>query len=142
MFRIECFCDDKKLARILWTLQTCGVYNLTSMPVINAQKRAGQVKAKVASGNRLEMLRHWLTKRHMAEVRPQDIREFAEQHGLSVKSYSNILAAAKEAGLLERIGVDFRYRVKLKPAKPKPTKPKRRSKTKLKLVTKPSPEAA
>jgi hypothetical protein len=143
MFRIECFCDDKNLAKTLWALQTMGVYNLTSVPVVNAKKQGDKVKANVSTGNRLDMLRRFIKKWNYTEMVPNDIRNFAEKHGLSVKSYSNILVAAQEAGILKRIGSEFRYKVTdqapLARSKPK-SKPKKVRK--LKVVSASNPEEA
>jgi hypothetical protein len=137
MFRIECFCDDKYLAKTLWALQAVGgVYNLTSTPVVNVQKRDGVLRQRVPNGTRIETLRLWLTKRKLRIVTPGDIRSFAKEHNLSTTSYSNILRIAQDEGLLKRVPGEFRYRVLLKPVKLVKKKPKRKvKKAKLKVVT-------
>jgi hypothetical protein len=108
MFKIECYCDDKKLAKALWMLQTVGVYNVTSVPVVNATKTAnGSVRQ--AAGTMLEALAAYIKANKLKEVQPIDMKRFVEKRG--IRTYSNVLRDAVEAGMLRRIGDEYRYRV-------------------------------
>jgi hypothetical protein len=108
MFRIECFCDDNKLAKVLWLLQG-HVYNLTSAPVVNATKKGGRVQAK--SKDIMEMFLQHLHDMKLTEVVPSDVKEFSDNLGRSGNYYSGVLRRAVDAGHLRRIGDDYRYRV-------------------------------
>jgi hypothetical protein len=112
MFRVECFCDDKKLAKVLWVLQSVGVYNVSSQPVVNAEKSKGKIRAKTTAADKLEILRQLITQRDLKEIGPTEIKEVAQQAGINEKGYSNILRAAIKARMLSRVGKTFRYRVK------------------------------
>jgi hypothetical protein len=115
MFRIVCFVDDKKLAKVKWLLHG-HVYNMTDAPVINAKREDRTVRAKASAGKRSEMFKHWLQRHKLKEVNPQMVRNFCESVGLSDGSYSAILTAATSQGFLQRIGGEYRYKVLLKPA--------------------------
>jgi len=108
MFRIECFCDDGKLAKVLWLLQG-NVYNCHPEPVVNAIKKNGRVQSK--SRNVLELFQTWIHETRLREVTPTHVREFADTLGKSGNYYSSLLRKAVDAGMLERIGAEYRYRV-------------------------------
>lgn len=110
MFRIECFCDDAKLPKVLWLLQG-NVYNMTSMPVVNANKKGNRVQAK--SGDILEMFANFLKEGKYKEITPAIAKEFGESIGRAKNYYSSLLKKAIDAGMLSRIGAQFRYRVLL-----------------------------
>jgi hypothetical protein len=135
MFRIVCFCDDKHLPKILWLLQG-QVYDLTNEPVVNAKKVKGKVKANIKSGDKMEMLEQYL--QDYKEVTPDEVRGFCKEVGLRPGGYSLVLSNAIKAGLLRRIGVEYRYTVLTK----KKPKLKRSKKSKTNVVTLPKKNEA
>jgi hypothetical protein len=108
MFRIECFCDDAKLAKIKWLLLG-HVYNLTDEPVVNAVKKGGRVQAKARDV--LEMFANYLQAGNVKEVTPRIAKEFSDTLGKGNNYYSNLLRKAIAAGMLKRIGNDYRYQI-------------------------------
>lgn len=100
MFRIECFVDDKHLAKVMHGLSGLCM-ELQVVPVVNAETKNGKVMAKT-SGDTTEMLAKWLHEQKKHVIRPDDIKQFCLQHGRAEKSYSNVLAKAKKAGLLSK----------------------------------------
>jgi hypothetical protein len=126
MFRIECFCDDGKLAKVLWLLQG-HVYNLTNSPVINAKKTAnGAVKARIPNGEIAELFGDYVRKRKLQEVRAGDVRSFVTEIGYADTSYSHILTKLQAAGALKRVAgagsSQASYRVMAKATKAKAPK--------------------
>lgn len=139
MFRIECFCDDNKLAKVLWLLRG-HVYNLTNEPIINAKKASnGQVKPRVASGE-LENLFIAYAKQHkLRSVKAAEMRAFMNHLGFAEGSYSFYLTKLKNAKLLtmapgSKPPFDVSYNVKLGSVKQK-AKPKAKAKAKTKTKT-------
>ena len=51
MFRIECFCDDKRLPDVLRALALSGVYNVTPSPVTGAKAQQGKVVGDPVRGS-------------------------------------------------------------------------------------------
>jgi len=111
MFRIECFCDDKSLAKVLWLLQG-NVYNLKSDPVVNAAKKAGRVVAR--SSSVLEAFANYLHDKKITEVTPTIAKAFSNELGRAGNYYSNVIRKAVDAGMISRIGNDYRYLVMIK----------------------------
>jgi hypothetical protein len=113
MFRIECFCDDKKLSKALWALTTIGVYNVTSAPVVNAKKTAnGELQPRQRSGTLLDAFITHVRRTKVKEITPVDMKRFCEKNGRTARGYSNLLRDAIASGLLVRVGDEYRYRVK------------------------------
>jgi hypothetical protein len=102
MFKIDCFCDDRNLARVHHALAGI-VLDLKAVPVVNAKAgRNGKVTAET-NGGTLSLLAEWLKKEQATNVRASDIKAFATSHGKSEKSYSSILKTGTNAGLLKRL---------------------------------------
>jgi len=117
MFKIECYCDDKKLAKALWAMTAIGVYNVTSVPVTNAKKTAnGKLKPKIRQASLLAHFKEHLKQTKTQEVTPQLIKSWIEGQGRTSRNYSNVLRDAMKEGWLARIGHEYRYRVKLNTA--------------------------
>ena len=99
MFRIECFCDDNKLARVLMSLSGLA-YNVTPTPVANAKKAGGKVRQ--VNGSSVEMLMKGLVKRKLKDVGASEAREICVENGYAEGGYSYALKAAEELGYLKR----------------------------------------
>jgi len=103
MFRLEIFVDDRKLAYVLWALSGHVLEMRPPQPVANAQVKNGRVRAKVPSGDRVEMLMQHLRDKKITKMYgPSVVKEFCADIGLSEKSYSVVLRSALDARLLKR----------------------------------------
>jgi hypothetical protein len=101
MFRIEAFCDDKNLPRVLHALTGLLLGTPKIQPVANAQASNGVIKAKV-NGDLAALFEAHVKRHRLATVTPKQLKEFAVEHGYSEKSYSNILTRMIEAKHLRK----------------------------------------
>ena len=101
MFRIEAFCDDKNLPRVLHALAGLVHGQPAIQPVANAKVKNGVIRAK-SSGDIVEMFAEHLKTNKISIVIPADIRAFAVKHGYAEKSYSFFLSKLIQAKLLKR----------------------------------------
>jgi hypothetical protein len=99
MFRIECFCDDAKLGKVLMALNGLA-YDVSPTPVANAKIVAGKVRQ--VNGSTLEVLMTGIAKRRLKEVRARDMREIFVEAGLREEAYSHALTEAQSLGLLKK----------------------------------------
>jgi len=99
MFRIECFCDDNKLAKLLLALSGLA-YNVTPTPVVNAKKTAGGVRQ--VNGSSVEMLMKGIVKRKLKDVGASEAREICVENGYAEGGYSYALKGAEDLGYLKR----------------------------------------
>jgi hypothetical protein len=90
MFRVELFCEDKNLPRVLRALTGLVTTTPKIQPVANAEFTDGQIKQRT-NGNAIELFKDWVRKRKIDTVSPTEIRQFAVEHGYMEKSYSLIL---------------------------------------------------
>src|SRR5262245_40118643 len=108
VFRIECFCDDKSLAKILWALHEFGAYNVTNLPVKDSKPNGAATGRKMNP----DRVRHeqvpaaliaYAKQHNLKEMRAHHMREFAEAIGWSPVSYTHALkiARAKKAVALK-----------------------------------------
>src|SRR5262252_738625 len=91
MFRIEIYCDDKKLSFILWALAGHVLGEPKCQPVVNAVAKNGRVKAET-SGDPVEMFLKHLADRGGTSFNPAFMQDWCVSLGMKRKSYSNILA--------------------------------------------------
>jgi hypothetical protein len=103
MFRIEMFCDDKNLPKVLHAITGIALGTPKITPVANAQHKNGELKAKT-SGEVPAMFSAWVKKHHLKEVNASNMREFASEHGFSPTSYSHILSKVVKAKVVRKIG--------------------------------------
>jgi hypothetical protein len=101
MFRIEMFCDDKNLPRVLHQLAGLVLGTPKINPVANAGAKAGEVKSRT-NGDLLALFSAHLKQRKLTAVMAADVREFARANGYREGSYSHILAKAIAAKLLRK----------------------------------------
>jgi hypothetical protein len=103
LFRIEIFCDDKKLSYILWALTGHVLGDPKIQPVVNAAKKNGKVRAKT-SGKQMEMFAEFLKKLNPKTVVTSPmVREFCEKNGWKGDSCYYVVWQAKQRKLLKRI---------------------------------------
>lgn len=75
MFRIECFVDDKNLARALIALQGVAIQQPAVQPVINAEVGEDGIKA-TTSGSLCELFLDHIVKNKITYVRRTDIKDW------------------------------------------------------------------
>ena len=102
MFRVELFCDDLKLHRVLQAIAGLALGNPNIQPVANAKKQGGKVVPRVTNGDRIQILAKELARAKAKTVTPNDLKAFAKAHGLAETSYSVILKQAIEYGVLKK----------------------------------------
>ena len=100
MFRIEFFCDDRRLAAALHALVGVSHGAPTVQPVANL---ASNGKAKL-EGDTIQMFSQYIKKNRLAELRAADARVFCKEAGLAEASYNSVLGRAKKAGLIRKTG--------------------------------------
>src|SRR5262245_51522187 len=104
MFRLEIFCEDKNLPRVLHSLTGLIADTPKIQPVANAKMTGGKIKAKV-NGNLPELFKAFAKKNKLATVTPAELKTFAVEHGYAETSYSLFLARlVKEKILRKRSG--------------------------------------
>jgi hypothetical protein len=106
MFRIEFLCDDKRLPKVLLSLNGLILADgLKVQPVVNAKvnKRNGKVEARTG-GTALEMLADWYARSKKTQTSSAEIRTFLLKNGFSVDSCSSVIGRAIKMGMLKRIG--------------------------------------
>jgi hypothetical protein len=101
MFRIEAFCDDKNLSRVLHALMGLVHGQPAIQPVANGKVVKGEVRAKV-NGNLIEMFAAHVKKKKLAAITPTDIKAFAVDHGYAEGSYSLFLSKLIQAKFLRK----------------------------------------
>jgi hypothetical protein len=112
MFRIECFCEDRKLHLALRALTGITRGMPTVQPVTNVheddaeQETIGEVQHRVRAttdGSQTAMLAQYIHKKKVREINTDFIREFLKSIGASSahkSAASNLARRGKEAGLL------------------------------------------
>jgi hypothetical protein len=104
MFRIETFCDDKNLPRVLHALTGLVLGVPKATPVANATKKSnGAVRAET-SGDVTELFSAFVAKAHLREVNAASMKEFCRAHGYADASYSHVLGRLIKAKLLRKRG--------------------------------------
>lgn len=105
MFRIECFCDDSKLAKIKWALYELGAYNVTDMPVKDT-KPNGDARPAIRQIPLPKLVQEFVAfaKKHkLREFKAQQARDFTGSVGLSISSYSHVLSKLRTTGVVTKI---------------------------------------
>jgi hypothetical protein len=116
MFRIECFCEDKKLAGVLHALagQVIGMPGVT--PVVNVEVKAGKLK-QVTNGKLIDLFAEHLRTDKPEIINADYMRQFLRAMGRSNKSYSHLLKKAQDTKLIRKTGKGTASRYTVLPAK-------------------------
>lgn len=88
MFHIECFVDDKNLAKVKWALFELGAYNVVDKPVKNNKPGNGAYRTPLK-----EMPAAFVTyaKKHkLKEFRARELAAFVVEHGFSESSCGHV----------------------------------------------------
>jgi hypothetical protein len=106
--RVELFCDDLKVGKVLRALAGLALQPPKVQPVINAEMRGGEVAAEATNGALLELFRKWLIKKKLSVVVAAHIKRFLSESGLAEGKYGYLLKRAKESGLVRQKGRGIR----------------------------------
>lgn len=103
MFRIECFCEDRKLVEVLHALNGLVTMHTPPQPVVNAALVNGKLSAKT-DGSAMQLLAAWIKKNKLKQLRMSDMRNFAKENGKSPGSAGYFTNQAIKAGILKKHG--------------------------------------
>jgi hypothetical protein len=103
MFRIVCFCDDKKLAYVLWALTGHIHGSPEIIPVINAKKSGGKIK-QATNGKLIDMFADHIKNRPEHMINARFVKDFLEKIGNSPKSSGYVLKQAAAAKIIRKLG--------------------------------------
>ncbi len=114
MFRIECYCDDKRVGDVLQALKGLIHPNPNVVPVANVQLQNGQVKALV-KGDAFDMFIAHLKKNKVQSFRAREVQAFLVSIGRSKDSASYFTKGLRDRGLVRKTGSGFssKYHVKV-----------------------------
>lgn len=118
MFRVEFFCDDRKVGDALRNLLGIAVGVPVATPVINAEQKGGKVQSQ-SNGKLIEMFAHHISSSKADSVTSKEIQAWLSKIGMSPMSSSYVIKHSVSRGVLKKIAIG-NYRVIR--ALPKPTK--------------------
>lgn len=105
MFKIELFCDDKRLPTILRSLASLGALNVTSVPVANAEQRNGKVRQQSnEEGLTPSEAAIYTSAPKGHPFKPKDAASWLANAGFSRSSTSSVLCQLVKAKRLKRTG--------------------------------------
>lgn len=103
MFRIELFCDDKKVGDILRFLTGIAIGTPIVQPIINADVKNGKVVAQT-SGDLVDMFLYWLRQNKLTEFTAKHAQEFVVSIGKPIESYAYLVQKGKDIGAWKKLG--------------------------------------
>lgn len=103
MFRIECFCDDAKLSKLLWALTELGAYNVTSVPVADTKPNGHDKAPKIPFNEIVDRFFAFAKKHKLKDIRAEHVRQFMVSIGYSAQSYSYFLDKLRTVGAVSKI---------------------------------------
>lgn len=101
MFKIDCFVEDKNLAKVMHDLSGL-VHDLKAVPVVNAVLKNGTVQGQ--SGTLIERFVAEWKSRKLGKITAAEARSLAKAVGLSPTSYGHILHNAIKGGHVTKAG--------------------------------------
>jgi hypothetical protein len=116
MFRIECFCDDKKLAAVLRALAGLVVGSPGVTPVINAEVKAGKLKQSTG-GKLIDLFAEHLRAEKPEVIDSDYARAFIKDLGMSPASYTYLLRKACDTKLVRKTGKGTQSKYTVLPVK-------------------------
>jgi len=103
MFRVEFFCDDKRLAEALRSLAGVAIGDPKAQPVTNGENKNGAVVALDDGNVAMAFVRYAKTHKLTSPV-AEDFRDFCRYLGKSQTSYMYYRKKLIELGALKRRG--------------------------------------
>jgi hypothetical protein len=105
MFRIEIFCDDRKLVDVLRGIAGLAIGNPKIQPVVNAEKKKnGKIEAALPNGKIEEMLHANITNNKLSTIDASYVKGFLKSIGKAPTSYSYCINQAIKTGWLKKTG--------------------------------------
>lgn len=119
MFRVEFFCDDKKVGDALRRLVGIAIGKPQVEPVVNAEKKPnGKIEQVTANGGMVDLYIAHIKKHRLKEVSVQAAREFLVESGAGSAASAGYLLKHLKTRKLIRLAADspstgyrVRYRV-------------------------------
>jgi len=102
MFRVNLFCEDKKLADVLRGLAGLAVGNPEVQPVVNAVHKNGKIAA--ASGSLVEQFASYVKQNKITKFTSAEMKEFTKLAGMSPSSRSYLVKQLQTAGAVKKHG--------------------------------------
>lgn len=82
MFKVEFYCDDKKVGVALWRLLGIAIGKPEATPVVNAKpKRNGKIEQVTRSGNATDLFLAELRKERQRQINIADVRAWLDASG-------------------------------------------------------------
>jgi len=100
VFKVECFIDDKHLAKVMHGLDGL-VVDLRVVPVRNAVKKNGKLQSSAAS-SALEAIMAYARQAKLTVITAKQIQDAMKSYGFSPQGYSTAIATAKKAKVLKK----------------------------------------
>lgn len=100
MFRLEIFCDDKNLSRILHSLKGLAIGQPGIQPVANAEAKNGKVKAR--NGDLPGMFLAHVKKHQLKDITADHMRQFGTDHGYNPNGYGGLLKRLMESKTIRK----------------------------------------
>lgn len=107
LFRIEFFCEDKRVGDALRHLLGIAIGHPVATPVINAEVEGkGEHKKikQVSNGSMASQLMAYINKSHKETITPKETAAFLEEHGFSKASAHYTLRQCTDARFLRKTG--------------------------------------
>lgn len=118
MFRIECFVDDKNLAKALFAMQGLALQQPLIQPVVNALVGKNGVKS-ATPGSVCEMFYDFCRKSKATELSPADVKAWLQSVGREPSSFAYATKCGTTNGFLRRVGKGYKVRYVIQIAKTK-----------------------
>jgi hypothetical protein len=103
LWRIECFCDENKVTKVLASLTGVGVRGVPAAQPVGNADAAPKGKIKVRNGALMEHFEGFLRKKKLKVVDVAILREFIKANGMSEHSANYFSQKARDAGLLKKV---------------------------------------
>lgn len=103
MFRIEAFCDDRRLGDVLRAMAGLIIDSPRVTPVVNAQLRNGKLAAQ-SEGSLPVMFAKFIRENKVKEVNARVAREWLVSMGRSKLSSNYLLKNCVQSGILKSVG--------------------------------------
>lgn len=107
MFMIkEVFIEDKRLAEFLRICASVGVHIPTMpIPVVNVEKKNGQLREKLSGGNAPAMFLEYIKKNKISQFKRKEVNDFMESIGCKAASSNYVLKTLRAAKEIKRTGL-------------------------------------
>ena len=103
MFRVNFFCEDKKLADALRGLAGLAAGSPEVQPVVNAVHKNGKIAA--ASGSLEEQFHRYAKSHKIEKFKSVDLAEFCKLTGMAPASRGYLIKQLQKAGAVKKHGV-------------------------------------